>query len=188
MGLDMYLEKEYFVGAKYEHRKVAGVIDITVNDKELPVNFSKVSNIVEEVGYWRKANAIHAWFVDNVQDGVDDCGRYYVSRDKLKELLETVNKVLDSIELVDGQVDNGWTYEKDADGNMVKTDIFVDGKTVKDWTVADELLPTRVGFFFGGTGYDEYYVDDLKLTKKIIEDALEGDTGGGTSFFYQSSW
>ena len=28
----------------------------------------------EEVGYWRKANAIHGWFVRNVQNGKDDCG------------------------------------------------------------------------------------------------------------------
>lgn len=30
-------------------------------------------NIKEEVAYWRKANAIHQWFVDNVQNGKDDC-------------------------------------------------------------------------------------------------------------------
>ena len=43
--------------------------------------------IVEEVGYWRKANQIHQWFVDNVQGGVDDCRDAYVERDKLQELL-----------------------------------------------------------------------------------------------------
>lgn len=37
--------------------------------------------------YWRKANQIHKWFVDNVQNGSDDCGEYYVSQDKLIELL-----------------------------------------------------------------------------------------------------
>ena len=25
------------------------------------------------VAYWRKANAIHSWFVENCQDGVDEC-------------------------------------------------------------------------------------------------------------------
>lgn len=28
---------------------------------------------IEEVAYWRKANEIHNWFVENVQDGEDDC-------------------------------------------------------------------------------------------------------------------
>lgn len=86
MGLDMYLLKKTFVGAKYEHRNVKGKIDIEVNGEKLPIDFSRVSEIVEEVGYWRKANHIHRWFVENVQDGDDDCGEYYVSYEKLLEL------------------------------------------------------------------------------------------------------
>lgn len=30
-------------------------------------------SIWKEIGYWRKANHIHKWFVDCVQDGEDDC-------------------------------------------------------------------------------------------------------------------
>jgi hypothetical protein len=30
---------------------------------------------------------VHGWFVDNVQDGNDDCDRHYVSVESLKELL-----------------------------------------------------------------------------------------------------
>ena len=44
--------------------------------------------------YWRKANQIHKWFVDNVQGGNDNCGEYYVSQDKLEELLALVNRAL----------------------------------------------------------------------------------------------
>jgi hypothetical protein len=44
------------------------------------------SEVIEEVMYWRKANQIHKWFVDNVQDGVDDCKEYWVSEEKLQEL------------------------------------------------------------------------------------------------------
>lgn len=44
--------------------------------------------------YWRKANQIHKWFVDNVQNGEDDCDSYYVSQDKLKELLTTCRQAL----------------------------------------------------------------------------------------------
>ena len=52
-------------------------------------------NVIEsEAIYWRKANAIHKWFVDNVQDGVDDCGNYGVATEQLKELAETCRKVL----------------------------------------------------------------------------------------------
>ena len=46
------------------------------------------------MGYWRKANAVHNWFVDNVQDGNDDCKRYWVSKEDLQKLLDVVNKAL----------------------------------------------------------------------------------------------
>ena len=46
------------------------------------------------VGYWRKANAIHRWFVENVQEDVDNCSTYWVSDDKLTRLLHLVNQVL----------------------------------------------------------------------------------------------
>ena len=39
-----------------------------------------------EIIYWRKANAIHKWFVENVQEGVDDCGEYEVTVEQLTEL------------------------------------------------------------------------------------------------------
>jgi len=47
------------------------------------------------VGYWRKANQIHKWFVDNVQNGVDNCGEYLVKEDQLANLLETCKLILD---------------------------------------------------------------------------------------------
>lgn len=41
-----------------------------------------------EAMYWRKVNAIHQWFVENVQDNADDCEEYPVSREQLTTLLE----------------------------------------------------------------------------------------------------
>lgn len=94
MGLDMYLEARRFVWA-FE--------DGTGRDAELA---RKIREIIPEIGdmrpnyvtaeaaYWRKANAIHQWFVNNVQEGRDDCGHYYASRAKLEELAELCNEVL----------------------------------------------------------------------------------------------
>jgi hypothetical protein len=47
-----------------------------------------------KIGYWRKANAVHQWFVDNCQNGEDDCRDAYVSREKLEELLSVTKEVL----------------------------------------------------------------------------------------------
>ena len=93
MGLDMYLRKKKYIGANYEWNKVTGIVDIYKNGKQVPITLNKIVNIEEEAGYWRKANAIHKWFVDNVQEGVDDCKEYYVPEGKLKELLSICKEI-----------------------------------------------------------------------------------------------
>ena len=42
----------------------------------------------KEIGYWRKANQIHNWFVNECQDGVDECQLTEVHKEDLEELLE----------------------------------------------------------------------------------------------------
>jgi hypothetical protein len=93
MGLDMYLTKHVFVGANYEHRNVTGTVDIKVGDEILDIPFNKISKIVLEACYWRKANAIHKWFVDNCQDGIDECQVTYVSKEQLTDLLDLCKQV-----------------------------------------------------------------------------------------------
>ena len=98
MGLDMYLEKDTYIGAQFPHRGIEGEISLSrMSGKErVPINVQvdRVSSITEQVGYWRKANAIHKWFVDNCAKGVDECQRIYVDRDKMEDLLEIVTRVL----------------------------------------------------------------------------------------------
>src|SRR3982751_6350886 len=98
MGLDMYLSKKIYLGANYEHNNVQGKIELTQgkDNKPVSINLKKVTYIIESAAYWRKANAIHNWFVENVQDGTDDCGYYYAEASKLKELIAECKKVLAS--------------------------------------------------------------------------------------------
>lgn len=51
--------------------------------------------LFEEVAYWRKANAIHQWFVEHVHDGEDD-GYWFaeVPEAACRTLLDTVQTVL----------------------------------------------------------------------------------------------
>jgi hypothetical protein len=48
----------------------------------------------KEIGYWRKANAIHKWFVDNTQDGKDECQISDVSIEQILVLYNLCKKVL----------------------------------------------------------------------------------------------
>lgn len=63
-------------------------------DKELPSIQCQV-----KIGYWRKANAIHDWFVQNCQDGNDDCRESYVSIEHLEELKKVCKMVLENHDL-----------------------------------------------------------------------------------------
>lgn len=109
--------------------------------------------IMEQVGYWRKANSIHGWFVKHIQDGEDDCSYHReVTKADLEELLDTCHKVLCNPGL------------------------------------AEELLPTCSGFFFGDTSYDEYYVKDIEDTMDIITKVLETTDFKTEMIYYISSW
>lgn len=139
--------------------------------------------IFEQVGYWRKANHIHKWFVDNVQNGVDECDTYEVTKEQLEDLLNVCRKVLDNSKLVKGKIVNGQKYEN---GKMVN--IYQDGEYIEDSSVAEELLPTTSGFFFGGTEYDEWYYKDVENTINIIEDVLRTTDFEHEIVMYHASW
>jgi hypothetical protein len=102
MGLDMYLSARKHVN-KIDWEKLDRDSDTKYSDATFPewnnvVEAAGVSTLVDtesiygvdvsvNVAYWRKVNAVHGWFVENVQRGEDDCGEYYVSHAKLKELV-----------------------------------------------------------------------------------------------------
>ena len=94
MGLDMYLNKHTYV-QQWEHQKPEEKynVEVTKGGESANINPKKVKYIIEEAGYWRKQNQIHRWFVENIQNGTDDCGEYYVSKDALASLLELCEKV-----------------------------------------------------------------------------------------------
>ena len=111
MGLDMYLsarkyinkinwdlidknydsENRYELATTHEYKNVveaAGLSDVAKNNEIYGVS------VGVNVAYWRKVNAVHNWFVENVQQGEDNCEEYYVSQNKLKELLQVVKTAL----------------------------------------------------------------------------------------------
>lgn len=89
MGLDMYLyKKNYIWGGEWVNPEAKQEVIVKTGGKvDTKIKPERIKYVVEEVGYWRKANQIHNWFVQNVQNGNDDCGNYYVSREALEGLL-----------------------------------------------------------------------------------------------------
>jgi hypothetical protein len=95
MGLDMYLSKKTYV-QRWDHQSPEETYNVEVTQGGNSVDHiqpNRVSYVEEQVGYWRKANAIHKWFVDNVQAGNDNCSTYFVDIPDLMNLLEVCKEV-----------------------------------------------------------------------------------------------
>jgi hypothetical protein len=171
MGLDMYLyAKEYIAGNDYITTEKDGFhsvpnprfdaivesfgLDRSDLEPDMPSAYVQF-----KVLQWRKANAIHDWFVNNVQHGEDDCGNYYVSRESLEELLATLGQVLQARE---GGDDTGM--------------------------IPEDILPTAQGFFFGSEEYDDYYWSEVERTYEAINALLNNHKFDNFDFEYTSSW
>lgn len=140
--------------------------------------------ICEEVAYWRKANAIHKWFVNRVQDGIDDCSYHReVTEEDLKEIINICKTILDTAVLEDGKVINGYTWS-----NGKEKPNYQDGKYIVNPKICEELLPTESGFFFGGTEYDQWYISDIEYTYETLKKVLEETDFEKQMLFYVSSW
>lgn len=157
MGLDMYLIK----------RKKTNIDEDSFN----------------EVAYWRKANQIHNWFVENVQDGIDDCGYYEVSKQELQGLLADCRDVLKYAECELQEMNGGM---QKIDGEWKETTIM--GRKIINKDVVSDILPTSSGFFFGSTEYDEWYLRDIEHTIEQINTILNETDFNEDAILYTSSW
>lgn len=186
MGLDMRLSKKTYV-KNWEYMKPEEKVQVKLsgNEKKIKgINIDKITNIEEEVMYWRKANAIHRWFIENCGNGEDNCQEIYVSRDDMKKLLSICETIIEKCPLVKGKVKNGETYDAKTKKWIP---IMQKGKVLTNIEVAKELLPTQEGFFFGGTDYDDCYMDDIVKTRDILRKELETEEDFG-SYYYEASW
>lgn len=99
MGLDMYLSRNL--------DQNGNVLKITPQDEFNNDAFAKLlkratqssepylqPTISVNIAYWRKANAIHQWFISHCADDVDNCQDIAVSLESLHELKNTCERIL----------------------------------------------------------------------------------------------
>jgi len=103
MGLDMYLSAKNYItrwdySDGYDQRKERPeFVEAKASLGEKAKYLSPDAVGMEQtftVMYWRKANAIHSWFVNEVQDGEDNCQESYVSIEQLAELYKACDAVI----------------------------------------------------------------------------------------------
>jgi hypothetical protein len=136
MGLDMYLSAKRYLWSdkdKAISEQVGEIIGVQ-GDQERRFNGSSL--VVKEISldamYWRKANAIHGWFVNVVQDGDDDCNSYDVERSQLQTLHDLCKDILEHPDA-----------ERDAD--LEPTQGFFFGSYEKDEWYYQDLKNTVEG-------------------------------------------
>ena len=157
MGLDMHLLGERYI---WKHTNEPQE-DLLRNKVAQATGFkpNQVQGIKLDLGYWRKANHIHNWFVENIQGGEDNCRQYHVERSELMDLKHICQRIMDRVE-------NGDEWK----------------------SYAEEVLPCCSGFFFGSTEIDEYYLEACKETIRIIDNIITDPALTDVDLYYASSW
>jgi hypothetical protein len=166
MGLDMYLKADFYFPAviqrggspsdtkTFHHPIIGSALDAMGLTKPVRTDFGindpdfYGSSLQIPLGYWRKASAIHAWFIRNQEQ--DDCKPIDVGIEELKELRTTCQQILEA------------------------------GVHPDRLRLADELLPSRAGFFFGPTNLLDpevwaWYLEYLRITVGTVERAIALD-------------
>jgi hypothetical protein len=120
MGLDMYLNAK-----RYLYReKDKEIVDVIKAEQISGMGDMRPKEITCPVMYWRKANHIHRWFVEQVQDRTDDCGEYEVMDRQLRELVGICKQVLSDRSLAPKLL-------------PVQEGFFFGGKDYEDWYFED---------------------------------------------------
>lgn len=174
MGLDMYLYANKYINDENvdQIKKLAGTNNIP------NPHITKSINVRQLVGYWRKVNAVHGWFIDRIASGVDECQEIYVSREQLENLRHDCIVALANPDR-DYQIENQKVFYQLCDYlNKLETPI--------DPATYENPVPPVDGFFFGSNELTEYYYSQLEYTIDLITNLLELDDD--FSFEYQASW
>lgn len=102
MGLDMYLYARKGISSlEWDGASTKNNPDYTIltalmgaSDWSYDPDELAYASVSIQVGYWRKVNAIHNWFIENLADGQDNCQPIYVPRSSLIDLKITCEEVL----------------------------------------------------------------------------------------------
>lgn len=160
MGLDMYLSRNLDPNGN--------VLRITPQDDFNSDGFAKLleratqSNksylqptISVNIAYWRKANAIHQWFVSHCADGVDECQKISVSLNDLRELKDICESILQApndIDLMesllppqDGFFFGGTDLTDDDTRNAYLDDVkYTNDMLAEEFKIVDEFKKYKI--------------------------------------------
>lgn len=96
MGLDMYLYKRSYVkDSEFSKSRYNTTVKLNGKVRE-DIKPERVSYVIEEVGYWRKFNALHAYIVNRHADGIDECQEIELDTSDLEVIIEMMEIIKSS--------------------------------------------------------------------------------------------
>ena len=183
MGLDMFLSyrrnldgipetvqramrKQVYIDSRPYTHMIQLIIENDMLDSVIDRDIKMGKPYEERIMYWREANAIHKFIIDNCANGIDDGTPIQITIDVLKNLFARCETILGS--------------------SILKSYIADDG-SLTDPLAASLLLPLDDGFVFA-SDYDKRYVDTLKETVKVLKPIVEHPELYTDPIIYESSW
>jgi len=159
----MYLEQHHYYGGEFrdqDYHKEGHTLELGGKFvKDEGIKTSKVNSIVTKVAYWRKANQIHEWFVENIQDGNDNCQPHHLNESYLTDLLALCKEVKTHI------------AKKEFD------------------QIEEKLPSREGFFFGPTEVHDEWYAENIDNTIEQLSAIADSDGKiSSGDYYYQSSW
>lgn len=123
---------------------------------------------ISDIGYFRKVNFLMAFF--NYEG---NCEYKEIAKSELEDLKERTDRLMACKPV---RKVKHWYRTEDAvkKANPVENeDYWVEKIYSKaDQELAEDLLPTQSGFFYGNTEYNHYYWEDVKEVNEWVEAVL----------------
>lgn len=167
MGLDIYFKRVNKIDFQFAKKHE--------NENENAYNELEF----EEIGYFRKVNCLLPFFGYE-----DDCSIHPIEKCQIEDLVNTAKELLAVYDTISyklhlQQIDLNYYKEIYKDNQKMRNEKCkpILEKMEEIWksfeSVAQEMLPTTTGFFFGSQAYREYYVADLKDIVEIFTKVLD---------------
>lgn len=174
MGLDIYLFRTR-IATDNDAKKIKEIIKDNSNETD-------IVEVKTDVAYWRKANAIHHFFMNINKNSFEKTGEIRVSLEDIQKLLDICKRIKKEAVLKNERIIGSYTIK---DGKEVPN--YIEGQIIENQEICEELLPTESGFFFGPTEYNSFYMNQIDSTieqlEKIIESHQKYDV-----YTYIASW
>lgn len=94
MGLDIYLSKKTFIGAMFKSREITGTINLFIRGKKIPIEFQRVSYVIEDIYHGSKTHWLHEWLSRELTDGMENAEEYELGKDVIDRLHQACIEVL----------------------------------------------------------------------------------------------